>query len=107
MVDYKVTGNRIKNYRQASMMTQEKLTELVGITVVYLSKTEDGHVRPSIDLLDAICEALHCDLGNTFQSLSPSSVNYQNEKVLDLFNACSSSIAYCTKPARAAVGTMT
>ena len=92
MVDYKIIGSRIKNYRQAAKMTQEALAELVGITVVYLSKIENGHVRPTIDLLGTICEALHCDLGNIFQSASPSSASYQNEKVLDLFNACSPNI---------------
>ncbi len=89
MVDYKVIGSRIKNYRQAAELTQENLAEQVGITVVYLSKIENGHVHPTIDLLQTICEALHCDLGSIFQDASPASSNYQNEKVMNLFNACS------------------
>ena len=92
MVDYKIIGSRIKNYRQAAKMTQEALAELVGITVVYLSKIENGHARPTIDLLGTICEVISCDLGSIFQDATPSSCRYQNEMVLDLFNHCSPTI---------------
>ena len=63
--------------------------ERVGITVVYLSKIENGHVRPTIDLLQAICAAVDCDLGSIFCDVSPSERGYQNERVLELFHACS------------------
>ena len=51
MVDYKVIGLRLKTYRQQAGLTQETVAERAGITVVYLSKIENGHVRPTIDLL--------------------------------------------------------
>ena len=89
MVDYKVIGNRLKSYRQQAGLTQEKIAEQAGITVVYLSKIENGHVRPTIDLLQALCSAVDFDLGSLFQNVSPASNNYQNDKVIDLFNACS------------------
>ena len=89
MVDYKVIGNRLKAYRQQAGLTQEKIAEQAGITVVYLSKIENGHVRPTIDLLQALCSAVDCDLGGLFQNVSPASNNYQNDKVIDLFNTCS------------------
>ena len=92
MIDYKEIGNRIKKYRQKADLTQEKVSERVGITVVYLSKIENGHVRPTIDLLESICEVISCDLGSIFQDASPSSCRYQNEIVLDLFNNCSPTI---------------
>lgn len=88
MVDYKVIGNRLKAYRQQAGLTQEKIAEQAGITVVYLSKIENGHVHPTIDLLQTLCDAINCDLGNLFQNVSPASSSYENERVLDLFNAC-------------------
>lgn len=88
MVDYKVIGDRLKAYRQQVGLTQETVAEQAGITVVYLSKIENGHVRPTIDLLQTLCDAINCDLGNLFQNVSPASSSYENERVLDLFNAC-------------------
>ena len=70
MVDYKVIGLRLKTYRQQAGLTQETVAERAGITVVYLSKIENGHVRPTIDLLQTVCEAVHCDLGSIFRDLS-------------------------------------
>ena len=89
MVDYKVIGSRIKEQRIKNALTQEQLAELVDITTVYLSKIENGHVRPTIELLSTICSALKCDIGLLLLDSSPMSVNYQNEKVVQLFNACS------------------
>lgn len=42
MIDYAVIGKRIQKKRQERSITQEKLAEQVGISVVYLSKIENG-----------------------------------------------------------------
>ena len=89
MIDYKLIGLRIKTMRQKSKVTQEELAEKVDITTVYLSKIENGHVRPTIDLLDSICIAMNYNLDTLFLDSSPNSDNYQNELVLQLFRACS------------------
>ena len=92
MVDYKVIGLRLKTCRQQAGLTQETVAERAGITVVYLSKIENGHVRPTIDLLQTVCEAVHCDLGSIFQDASPVSAGYQRERVVELFNACAPAV---------------
>ena len=76
MIDYKVIGRRIKARRQEAHLTQELVAERANITTVYLSKIENGHVRPTIDLLCA----------------SPVRDTYQNEQVVKLFNACSPTV---------------
>ena len=58
MLDYKEIGARIKWKRKEKGITQESLAERVDISTVYLSKIENGHVHPALDLLDAICGAL-------------------------------------------------
>jgi len=88
MIDYKVIGARLKGYRTRLNMTQETLAESVDITTVYLSKIENGHVRPTLDLLGQLCSALNCDLGTILLNTSPTSSKYQNEEVINLFNAC-------------------
>ena len=92
MLDYRVIGERLKNQRKESELTQEYVAEQVNITVVYLSKIENGHVRPTLDLLSQICETVGLDLGELFHSVSPNAATYQNEKVVQLFNACSASV---------------
>ena len=92
MLDYRIIGERLKAKRKSSGLTQEEVAELVNITVVYLSKIENGHVRPTLDLLCQICEIVGLDLGDLFSSVSTNSDAYQNEKVVQLFNACSPAV---------------
>ena len=47
MIDYAVIGKRIQLSRQNKGITQEKLAERAGISVVYLSKIENGRVYPT------------------------------------------------------------
>ena len=92
MIDYKVIGRRIKARRQEAHLTQELVAERVNITTVYLSKIENGHVRPTIDLLCAICLTLQCDIADILADASPVRDTYQNEQVVKLFNACSPTV---------------
>lgn len=89
MIDYKLIGARVKALRQARGVTQEALAEQIDITPVYLSKIENGHVRPTLDLLDALCTVLQGDLDTLFSGVSPSAPNYQNERVLELLQRLS------------------
>lgn len=93
MLDYKEIGARIKWKRKEKGITQESLAERVDISTVYLSKIENGHVHPALDLLDAICGALDCEVDILFPSSGQNRLDilaqYQNELVLQLFRACS------------------
>lgn len=89
MVDYKLLGQKIKNARKARGITQEYLAEKVDITTVHLSRIENGRGKPTIDLCDAICAALNCELPSLFSDITTDSPNYQNEQVIELFRACS------------------
>ena len=47
--------NRIKKYRKAKHITQEKLAKLVGCSETYINKLENNHVdRPSSDIIGKI-----------------------------------------------------
>lgn len=88
MVDYKLIGARLKKYRDCAKLTQEALAEAADITPIYLSKIENGHVRPTLDTLAALCSALGCDLGSLLTDASPDSRQYQTERVVQVFRAC-------------------
>lgn len=92
MTDYKLIGSRIKAAREAKKLTQELTAEHSGITTVYLSIIENGKVHPTLDVLHNICSVLECDLGAILLNSVSESKEYQNEKVLQLFHACSPNV---------------
>lgn len=89
MIDYKLIGTRIKNHRIRQNLTQEEVAEQVDISTVYLSKIENGHAKPTLEVYSNICAALQCDLAGILCDTATESKYYQCEQVLDLFQACS------------------
>lgn len=69
-------------------MTQEKLAEAAGITVIYLSKIENGKVTPTLDTLSSICTAMQVDLGFIISGCQYEQKMYGADAVLELFQAC-------------------
>ena len=51
-------GSRIYHARHAARLTGAELAERVGKNPSYVSRIENGRVRPSLELLDDIAEAL-------------------------------------------------
>lgn len=92
MVDFKLIGSRIKAQRETRDMTQEQVAELAEITAVYLSKIENGKVRPTLNTLSVICSILDCDLGEILLNITSESNKYQNERVVTLFQNCSPNV---------------
>lgn len=92
MVDYKLIGLRLKQHREQAKLTQEKVSEIVGITTVYLSKIENGKVHPTLDTLEKICLAVQCDLGDILQNSIVDLNTYQNDEVVKIFHSCSPSV---------------
>ena len=89
MVDYRLIGSRIQEQRKKVQLTQDYVSEAIGITTVYLSKIENGKVRPTIDTLSAVCDVIQCDLGAILSNTASESDSYQTEEVTKLFRACS------------------
>ena len=92
MVDYKLIGSRLKNQREKLHMTQEVVAEKADITIVYLSKIENGKVHPTLDTLSTICSVLGCDLGNILLYTTSESNHYQNDRIVEIFNSCSPAV---------------
>jgi len=92
MVDYKLIGSRIKARRENRNLTQEQVAELADITVVYLSKIENGKVHPTLNTLSAVCSAIDCDLGEILLNIASESSKYQNERIVKLFQSCSPNV---------------
>ena len=88
-MDNREIGTRIRLARRDAGLTQEKLAEQVGISVVYLSKIENGRVYPTLETLSNICTELDTELAEVLSNTEMERKDYANDRVLELFNSCS------------------
>ncbi|MBQ3602418.1 MAG: helix-turn-helix transcriptional regulator [Clostridia bacterium] len=58
MINFKLIGQRIKNARNEKGYTQEQFSEILEISVEHLSRIETGSCRPSLQLIEKICNRL-------------------------------------------------
>ncbi|MBQ8210466.1 MAG: helix-turn-helix transcriptional regulator [Clostridia bacterium] len=61
MINFKAIGMRIKNLRKDKSLTQEKLAEMLDISIEHLSRIENGSFRPSITLIEKISDIFCID----------------------------------------------
>ena len=59
-IDYKDIGQRIKEKRTEKGLTQEKLSEQIGVGPSHMSHIESGNTVPSFEVFVAILNALDC-----------------------------------------------
>lgn len=53
--------NAYKSWRKASGLTLRALADIVGVDFTYLSKIENGHLIPSVDLIEKMGAASGVD----------------------------------------------
>jgi len=56
MIDFKAIGQRIRQHRKFLGYTQEALAEKLDVSVEHLSRIETGAQRPSLLLLEHVCD---------------------------------------------------
>ena len=59
-------GLRIKEFRENRKLTQDKLSEMVGIDPKHLSRIENGRNYPSFETLEKILESLDISYEDIF-----------------------------------------
>ena len=60
----RVLGQNLRACRKRAGLTQEKLAEIAGLSVVFISLLENGWRAASLDTLVVIARALRVDLGD-------------------------------------------
>lgn len=60
-------GLRIKEFRELRKLTQERLSEIVGIDSKHLSRIENGRNYPSLETLEKIIEGLNVSYEDFFK----------------------------------------
>ena len=65
----KALGRRIRNYRTAKGLSQEKLAELAGCHATYVGQIERGEKNATIGSIEKISAALNVSLSKLFEKL--------------------------------------
>ena len=87
-VDFKLIGERMKNARNELGLTQEKLAEMLDVSVAYISRVECGSTEINMKRLAEICGLLDVSLSYVLEDISPTSSAYLNTAFTDLLKNC-------------------
>ena len=81
-------GLKVKEFRKIKKLTQEQLSELVGVDNGYISKLEVGQNFPSLKTLEKIAKALDVELYKLFQFTQAQETDFKTEisKIYDRLN---------------------
>ena len=74
----KVLGQRIRNYRTAQGLSQEKLAELSGFHPTYIGQIERGEKNATIESIEKISAALNISLSKLFEKLGAEEIGIRN-----------------------------
>ena len=81
-------GLKVKEIRRMRKITQEKLSEIIGVDNGYISKLEVGQNFPSIGTLEKIAKALDVELVELFQLSTTKENDFKTEinRIYDSLN---------------------
>lgn len=65
----KIIGKRIRNYRTAKKLSQEKLAELAGCHPTYIGQLERGEKNATLESILKIASALDVPLSRLFENM--------------------------------------
>ncbi len=82
-MDYVKMGNAIRQKRIRLNMTQEALSEIVGVSAGYYSHIENGDKQPSFKVLGKICSCLELELSELFSETSVTDAEIYENKNLE------------------------
>jgi len=74
-------GLKVKEFRKKRKLTQEKLSELIGVDNGYISKLEVGQNFPSLGTLEKIADVLEVNLSDFFQFIPSTEPNLKSEVI--------------------------
>lgn len=78
----KLLGLRIREVRHSRQLTQEKLSEMIGLDPKQISRIESGQSYPSMDTLEAIADHLDVEMQDLLNFRHLSQAESLDEEVL-------------------------
>ena len=68
-------GERIRQLREQKGFSQDEIERATGLLRCYISRVEEGHTAPSLEILERLAAALDVPLDNLFYTREGSPVN--------------------------------
>jgi transcriptional regulator with XRE-family HTH domain len=79
-------GIRLRNYRKAAHLTQEKVAFRAGLHPTYIGQLERGEKNATIDSIDKIIRALNISFDALLKNLGPTINEPTKETALQCYN---------------------
>ena len=89
-LDYKLMGERLKKARIKKGYTQEKLAEMMKVSVAYLSRIETAKTHVNLRRLSELCSLLDVSEAYILDGVSNTSNTYLNNELNTILKDCSS-----------------
>ena len=80
-LDYKLMGERLKKARIEKGYTQEKLAEILKVSIAYVSRIETGKTNINLKRLNELCGILDTTESYILDGASSSSEDYLNNEL--------------------------
>lgn len=94
-LNYALVGERIKKIRKSQKITQDKLSELAGISPQHLSQIESAKTKLSLPALVNICNALNVTTDTILCDVLAADTTRQiNSDIAEIFMDCSADEIY-------------
>ncbi len=87
-LNYGIIGVRLKQARLDKKITQEKLAELIDVSVTYISRIERGSTNISLKRLSEICDILGVSEGEILTGTYKTSPSYMTKEFNNLLKSC-------------------
>ena len=87
-LDFKLIGKRIKEARVKRGITQEKLSELIDVTVVYVSRIERGAAKLNLKRLAQLSIALETPIEKLITGTTIQNEIYLKKEFQELLSKC-------------------
>lgn len=96
-MDYYKIGQRIRKYRKAQHLSQDELSEKVGISVTHMSHIETGNTKLSLPVLVELASALEVRTDDLLFDEYPSSKTVSAYDILHTLDSCTAQQAQVIK----------
>ncbi len=87
-MDYYAIGQRIRKIRKARELSQEQLSEMVGISVTHMSHIETGNTKLSLPVLVDLANALEVRTDDLLYDKVTAERSTATEAIIQLLETC-------------------
>ena len=88
MLDYKIIGSRLQKARKDKGLSQQNLSDQLGLSIAFLSRVERGSTNINLKRLSQICNILGVNEGQILNGTSQESKEYLTNDFKELLDKC-------------------